>query len=55
VWARRADPDDLGQGFLAAMAVAGDGSGTVIPAGMIQMLISGRHRDSRYGAEVNVL
>jgi len=55
VCARRADPDDLGQGFLAAMATTGDGSGTVIPAGMIQTLINGRHRDSRYVAEVNVL
>jgi hypothetical protein len=33
---------------------AGDGSGTGIPAGMIQVLINGRHRASRYGAEVNV-
>ena len=51
----RADPDDLGQDFLAAMAIAGGGSGTVIPVGMTQVLINGCHRDSRYGAEVNVL
>ena len=50
----RADPDDLGQGLLAVMA-AGDGSGTGIPAGIIQTLINGLHRISRYGTQVNVL
>ena len=51
--ARRSDHDDLGQGFLAAMA-PGAGSGTKIPAGVIHVLIHGRHRPSRYEAEVNV-
>jgi hypothetical protein len=36
------------------MAMADDGSGTVIPVGMTEVLIDGRHRDSRYAAEVNV-
>jgi len=48
------DPYDLGQGFLAATAVAGAGSGTMIPGGSIHRLIGGRHHGSRYGAEVNV-
>ena len=51
--ARRSEPDDLGQGSLAVMA-SGHGSGTGIPAGLIQLLIIGRHQASRYGAEVNV-
>ena len=33
---------------------SGHGSGTGIPADMIRLLIDGRHRVSRYGAEVNV-
>jgi hypothetical protein len=30
------------------------GSGTMIPASVIHVLIDGRHRQSRYEAEVNV-
>jgi hypothetical protein len=32
----------------------GDGAGTGIPADVIHTLMKGRHRVSRYGAEVNV-
>ena len=34
---------------------AGGGTGTGIPAAVIETLIDGRHRGSRYEAEVNVL
>ena len=33
----------------------GGGTGTGIPAAVIETLIDGRHRGSRYEAEVNVL
>jgi hypothetical protein len=32
----------------------GAGSGTTVPANVIHVLIHGRHRQSRYEAEVNV-
>jgi hypothetical protein len=53
VWAHRPDRDDLGQSFLAAMT-PGTGGGTNLPACVIHVPIKGRHRRSRYGAEVNV-
>jgi hypothetical protein len=53
LWGQWADRNDLGQGFLAVLT-PGLGSGTEGPARMIHLPINGRHRPSRYEAEVNV-
>ena len=51
---QRTDGDDVGQGFLAALA-PGIWSRTRVPARVIDLPINGRHARSRYEAEVNVL